>query len=455
MRSAALSDPRYPPESGAAADDDLGVRVRQMLRPTRIHRDAAWVIAGQILAALAVLASLKVWSEYLRPAEVGLMGLIVGAASMMVGFIAGPITQAVLVSYAVCLRDGVTHELRTVGWATLFRISGAASIVLIVVGLPASFFLGVHWLTPFFVAGLFLVDARRNFEIVLLVSDRRQRDVALITIGDAWLRLLVLWALLHFAQASAYLAVAAYLCSALAFLIGLRIVLKPVAWPPAPVVAPALRAELGRRLHSIARPLFPAFVVLNITQMSGRYLAGGMLGLSSAGLFIVAEGLVRRPYGMLSGIIDWTLKPLLTTAFARRDPARAAFVRRLWLIAGAGVALGGAVLFFLLGDWIGSLLLSADYADANALFFPLAISMTIWNLGLAFTAFTVSTGRTGPVLVTNIIGCVATVGLVALGAALQGLPGVILGMIGGGCVQLAAAVIAWRRYGRPDREAGH
>jgi O-antigen/teichoic acid export membrane protein len=419
-----------------------------LISSTQIHREGSWVIGGQILAAFAILASLRVWSEYLRPDEVGLMGLIVGAASMMVGFVSGPVSQAVLVTYAAYFRDGLTHEHRAVSWGMTNRVSTIAALVLVVAGLPLSFILSVHWLTPFLIAALFLVDVRRSFEVVLLIAARRQKQVALITAGDAWFRLMFLWAFLHLTQTSTYVAVAAYVFSAVAFLAVMRFLLKRDAYPPAAQMTPEVRADLSRALSRISRPLFPAFVLANITQMGSRYLVGGMLGMSAAGFFVVADGLARRPFGMLSGMIDWTLKPLLSSAIANGDPLRATLIRRLWLIAGGGIALLGVVLFYFLGDFVGSLLLTEEYAASYVLLFPLACAMMISNLSQAFLAFTVCTGRTGPVFVTNAIGCVATVGFVAIGGHTYGLTGVVTGMIGGAIVQLSVAIVSWHRYGQ-------
>jgi hypothetical protein len=139
---------------------------------------------------IAGVAFLKVSAVYLTPAEFGLTGLIIGLASILLGVVISPLTQAVFVGYAAHSQNGNIREFRTVSGAIIRKRLAIVVTLIAIMGTPVAKFLGLHWATSLMIAGLFAIDALRYFEEILLAAARRQREVAVMAIGDAWLRVL-------------------------------------------------------------------------------------------------------------------------------------------------------------------------------------------------------------------------------------------------------------------------
>lgn len=404
--------------------------------------DGLWVLAGQLFSLIAVLASFKLWAVYLDPEEVGLMGLIVGFASALVGIAIGPFTQTIVVTYATYALEGRKHEFRDAGSRIIVKISLLVLAITLCVGFPLVHFLKLQGIAPLLIAGLFATDAWRAFEISLFAAARRQRQVAILHCGDAWFRLAFLWLSLASFAPTAYTAIFGTLVGAIVFIVLVRLLTQPEAYP-------GRRAEetdlITQRLVSLAKPLFPAMVFANITSVLNRYLIAATIGLGPAGLFVVAYGLVRRPYGLLNSVTDWTMRPALASAIAERDAAKAALARRLWLAVGGGFAILGVLLFYMLKGPVVHILLSSEYVEASDLLSGTAIALALFNIANIFNGFSLTAGDSRSVLISNAVGALSGGALTFILCLLYGLPGAVWALAGGYLLQLATSLITSRR----------
>ncbi len=425
-----------------------------MPRNYRLYGDAAWVAAGQLVSAIATLASLKVWAVYLEPAELGLMGLIIGLASILVGIVVGPLVQGIFIGYPAQTHNGHAREFRAVGFAILRKYVAIFSAFIILVGLPAAAALDLHWITPFLIMGLFAVEACRYFELALFAAARRQKDVAFISGGDAWFRFAFLWIFLEVGRPSAYTAVAGNLVGTFIFLVLARALLRFEAYPGSLPRDPREQRSMKNAVMRLARPLFPAAVLSSVTAMSNRYLIGATVGLSAAGLFVVSYGLVKRPYGILNSIAEWTMTPVLAGAMAGGKAANIARARRIWLAFGGVAAAIGALLFYGLREPIVALVLSDDYARAADLLFGIALGIAMWNVSNILGGFSLTMGNSRAVLINNAVGCFANLVLTVTLCLAFGLIGAVWALAIGYLFQLIASILTFRvGASSPSREA--
>jgi O-antigen/teichoic acid export membrane protein len=414
------------------------------MRARCFSHEVSWAAAGQALSLIASVVAIKVWAVYLMPAELGLMALTIGLASILVGVAVGPVTQAMLVSYAAHSANGNSREFRTVAGALLRQITAVVATLIVITGIPIALYLGLHWATPLAVAGLFVVDACRSFEQILFAAARRQREVAMIDTGDIWFRLAFVWVFLVAFKSTGYAAIAGNLVGAIVFLSSIRLVLKLEAFPGAKPVAVNLRNSMREALLRLARPLFPSAILANLTEMGNRYLIGATIGVGAAGIFVVSYGLVKRPYGLLSHVFTMTMTPVLSNAIATKNIDNIRRIRFFWITFVAILSAIGVVLFFLLKRPIVAVLLSEQYTNAGDLFFGIAVAVAIYNVCNVICGFLITMGNAHAVLITNIAGTLVTLTLTVALCALIGLSGAVWALLLGYFVQFFTSILMFR-----------
>lgn len=416
----------------------------------RLGGEGSWVVVGQVLAASASLASLKVWATYLAPVEVGLMGLAAGISSIFVGVVVGPVTQIVLVNRARYQDRDASFQA---GAADLvLRGCLFAVFVLIVFGVPISYGLGQSWWLPLLVASLVAVEGYRAFEMALLAAQRRQRDTAVVYGGDACARLAGLWFMLHFFAGTAEVAISGTVIGAIIFTIVSGFFLRREALAAFSRVRVGANSEIRKSILHLAKPLFPAAVLSNTTEMLGRYVVALTAGLGAAGLFVVGYGLVKRPYGLVSGVTDWTMRPALARALADKEAEKAEDVRLVWLGAGGGIAALGVVLFYLLDELIVGVLLSPEYVELAELLIWFAVAIALFNIANIFGGFSLVAGKSRQLLINSASGAIACTALTVFLTLCFGLKGAVLALVGGYAIQLIVSIAGYVRTSDSGRD---
>ncbi len=397
-----------------------------------------------------MLASLKVWATYLAPAEVGLMGLAVGISSIFVGIAIGPVTQVVLVNRVKYQDRDASFQVSAAG--LVLRGCLFAVLILIVFGVPISFGLGLSWWLPLLVASLVVVEGYRAFEMALLAAQRRQRDTAVVYGGDACARLAGLWFVLHFFAGTAEMAMLGTVAGAVVFTVVSGFFLRREALAAFLRVRAGAHPEIRKSILYLAKPLFPAAVLANTTEMLGRYVVALTAGLGAAGLFVVGYGLVKRPYGLLNGVTDWTMRPALAGALADKEAEKAAHVRLVWLGAGGGIAALGVVLFYLLDELIVRVLLSPEYVELAELLIWFAVAIALFNIANIFGGFSLVAGKSRQLLINSASGAIACTALTVLLTLCFGLKGAVLALVGGYAIQLIVSIAGYVRTSDSGRD---
>jgi len=415
------------------------------------YSDIVWVGAGQVLSAFAMLAMMKVWSIYLEPNDLGLMALIVGIASILLGISFGPLFHGIFIFYNEHAVNGNAHSFRAVSSSIIKRRGISAAILIGVVGYPISWYFGLHWSTPILVAGLLAVDVIRVFEQRLFAASRRHRDVAMVAAGDAFFRLCFVWIFLHTLQHSPYTAIVGNQFGAFLFVVVMRISLRLEGYTVKRHVVPLeIQGEITNAICHIAKPLLPSMVLANLTEMGNRYIITAILGLHAAGLFVVGYGFVKRPYGMLNNIGEMTMVPGLRWAVTNGSAGDIVRSRRFSIMFISSISIIGALLFFVLRDPLVTIFLSGKYADVSEILFGLAVAITLFNVANVFNWFSLTLGDSRVVLLNNVVGSITTVVLTIVLCLMYGLIGTVWALIIGYSMQLVTSIFTYqackRRY---------
>lgn len=417
---------------------------------TRLVREGGWVTAGQLITALAMLVSVRLLTEILEPDAFGELALLVGVAALALGLAATPTLQAVIRYYPDQLRQGRLGDLRVVSRGMVARSTVIAAFVIAAAWPVAGHAFGGSWFTGLLVAALLAVDVVRSFEVSLLHAARRQAATAVYYAADACARPLAALAAVMALGSTAEAALTGYIVGAGLVVAAMHLIVRPEGRTPGepPATDPRRAVALGTAIRRYALPLVPLAIFAWISGLGDRYLIGGMLSLEQAGLYAAVYGLVSRPFLMVAGIVDQTVRPVLQNAIAAGDPKRLASAKRAWLMATGAGAILGFVAFVLLGELVGRLLLAEEYRSVIKLMPWVAAGYAIYIVSNVFSRFCYVFDDTKAVLLLTIIGSV--IGIVVLLPAvhfygLQGAAAVVPVRFG---IELALSAMFARRAER-------
>ena len=140
----------------------------------RFRSEAGWVIAGQALTALGTLLGVRLLTQFLAPAQYGVLSLALGMSVLAGNLVTAPLTQAAIHFYPRYsaerlseLRDALLRGFRRfVPWITPVALIGGACYSYSGRGSP--------WLV-LLVLLLFALECWRTSCLSLLNAARRQR----------------------------------------------------------------------------------------------------------------------------------------------------------------------------------------------------------------------------------------------------------------------------------------
>lgn len=408
------------------------------LRP--VSKDALWVLSGQVLAVVSAISSLWVWARYLTPDELGLMALVLATASILVGVVSGPILQAVVVNFPREEAQGHARAFRSVTSHYMRRNLGIVFVVVLLLACLIAQFTEAELIPLLAIPPLFLIDSMREYERMLFACAGRHRVVSAINVADVWVRLVVVWGALELFGGSASVAVAGNALGATIVLILVYRGLQRVAVPAEASPNDAFEQRIRDLLRKVSIPLVPAAVVTNLTEMSARYVIAGATGLYAAGLFSVAYGVVKRPYGMVRDVGAMVLMPLLSREHADGSAAGIRHVRRVWMVGMIAVCLLGGALFWLLSDVIVDALLTSSYSEVETLIPPLVVGIAMYNVATVLDDFLICQSRSGAVLLNRTAGLIANLTLLVWLSTTFGLQGAAWALAGGSGIHLLVAL---------------
>lgn len=343
------------------------VKVLQMRR-RRLMSETAWVFFGQGLSAVATLVGLRLITELVPPQVYGTVALALGTITLAHGLIAGPLMQAVLRLFPDVAADGGERELRR---AALLAMRKPALLALAVLTLAGAVWAlrrpGDVWivvLTPL----LFVAEVARSVEITFLNATRRQREMALLTIADAWARPLAAVALVWVFGAGGGAVIGGYLTGCLLALAGFWL-LAGARRPAAAQLAGAtsLAAHLPGRLWAYALPLTAVPLIGWVSGQADRYIVAGFAGVTAAGIYSALYGAASRPFLILSASVELALRQPYYVTVSAGDRTKERRFLTFWLAAVTAGSVGLWLVFLLFHAQIATFLLAMEYRAHSAL----------------------------------------------------------------------------------------
>jgi O-antigen/teichoic acid export membrane protein len=386
------------------------------LQRYRIANDGFWVALGQGSGIVAALVSVRVITELLLPADFGLLSLLLGISALGLGVAANPRLQALMRFYPDCVRGGQLRQLRVQSSKDIAKYLVWTALAVCALWLGASSVLGGTWYTGILIAGLLITDAVRMFEISLFSAARRHKEVAMISMADAWSRPLMAFTGISIFGASAETALAGYIAGALLVIIPMKLALRLEGREEHIELATRQMGSDGSNILELMRryalPLAPLAIFGWLSGMGDRYVISGMLGLANVGLYAAAHGLASRPFLALFGVIEAIMRPILQNAIADRDMNAVFRLKRRFIAVTLCSATLGVVGFFALTPIVVDLFLAEEYHVAVELIPYIALGYAIYMVSCVFARFCYAFDATRSVLLLTVGG--AFVGLLTI-----------------------------------------
>ncbi|WJH39669.1 oligosaccharide flippase family protein [Aliirhizobium terrae] len=378
------------------------------------------VIWGQLVVAVVIFASIRIYTELMDAETFGAAMLGIGVIAFLESLVSMALNQTQI---ALCakLPSGEERRQMSVGLAYLLQTFLAPIALLLAVAcliatpfLPGALYAAIATIALFcYFAG----EALKYSLMTLLVLDQQYRRQSLWNAGETVLTFAGIIAALLLFGADAWTFLAAHIVvrifSALLFTIlfggvshlrGIRLGRAKARW----------REALGHGL-----PVSAMGPLGWISSFLDRFIIGGILGTAATGSYVAATGLVGRPYALTTAILSNYFRPHLFTASGNEK--RQSQITMKWLAAAAVVGLGGALALLLVGPFILHFLLAADYRDgAVALMVTFAIAQTLSIMTHAIDNNLLASSRSASLLKVQTVMSVSTLAIIPVGTVLLG-----------------------------------
>jgi len=399
----------------------------------RTMREGLWVAMGQLLTAIAGLVSIRVMTELLPVDEYGRFTLLVGVSALVLGLVATPKLQAVLRFYSDAKTQGRITSLRNVAKRQIGQQVAIAAVLLTIVGALVAIFTKQLWFTGALIAFLLIVEAARSFELMLLNAARRQRSAALVQAADAWIKPIFAICMVLLLGATSEAALCGSIIGGVLVVVlmykavmveGLGIGSESDATTDR--ISKIQLAEIGQSIRRYALPLAPLAVFGWFSGMGDRYVIAGMLSMSDVGLYAAAYGLASRPFLMLSGIIEQTLRPVLHEAVASGDRRSINSAKRKMVLMMTAGAVLGVICFMVLSDLAVKIFMAHSYHAAADLMPWIAFGYAFLSISSMYSRICYAFDATGSILKLTVASGLTGVLVLVPAAMIYGLRGAVV-----------------------------
>ena len=392
-------------------------------------REGVWVSLGQGFSALGTLLGVRALTEFAPPEVYGSVTLLLGFSMLISGTLYTPIIQAGMRLYPEYV-DGRVTQLRKALFLMLMRRTLAGLVLIVFLWPLVSYFKPIPWLIYSLLVLLFMLEGLRSVETALLNAARQQSACAFMAVSEAWLRpVLAILAILYIQAGELGIFVGYAVSTSLILIVyyiwsnkkGKTICFSSHPLPPDN--SSVENNKLQIRIRDYAFPLIPLAVMGTVSGIGDRYIIGGLLGVDMAGIYAAAYGLVSRPFLMLAGAVEMTVRPIYNHHIARGQHTKAWSLLWRWLATMLGVCTLALGFIYLMRDELTAILLAKDYAKSSELLPWIAGGYCFLVLSHVFEKVCYAYGDTWLILVIQTVG--AIIGLLV---AWQGIR--LFGLIG-------------------------
>jgi O-antigen/teichoic acid export membrane protein len=387
----------------------------------QLLKEGTWVTIGQIGSALGTLIGIRILTEYVVPEIFGAATLIIGIASLALGTLVSPILQAALKYYPE-YSNGRLSLLRASIRNILIKRIGVF-LLIAALATPFGVMLGKLDISVVLLCLLLLVlDGMRNFETTLLNAARKHTCYAMVSVAEAWGRPITAVFAVNILGADITSILMAYALTSSSILLFYYALAKSEVTQSEHTT---FQDEIALKslISKYSRPLVPMSALGWMNGIGDRYLIGALLGLEAAGIYAAVYGLMSRPFLMVSGIVELTLRPLYNQLVAGQKDNEAQNLLRKWLLLVVLATGAGFVCIALFDTVLIKILLAEKYRSGVTLMLWIAGGYVLLALSDVFVKVCYAYGYTGRILVIQVAGAVISLISAFAGIKMFGLVG--------------------------------
>jgi O-antigen/teichoic acid export membrane protein len=410
--------------------------------------DGIWVCSGRLGTAAGLLLGTRVLTEVVTPEALGEVILLLGFATLAYNTVCAPQMQAILRFCPDAERDGRLFEFRSTLVVLLRRNSALLLVLVTIVGLVYQILHDRQYGRILLLAGVVLLDVGRTFETNILAATRRQREFAIWTTADSVAR--------PFASAAAALlfgstpesVLAGYVIVSGILYLSFRLLLAPSVAPTQQKGA-HFDSALATEIRRYSFPLILIGVTGWVTSQSDRYILEYFHLQSEVGVYAVVYALIGRPFTMVHGIVELTIRPVYFRYVSSSDKHHEREAIRFWLWTFTIVSIVGIVGTVFAKDLVARLFLAKEYRSGAQLMPVLAISSTLMCVSQILNTVSLAYKKSMNVLWSELAGAIALVTTGIPLIAKWGIAGAALASVVAYLAQFILAFVLASRYLRP------
>jgi O-antigen/teichoic acid export membrane protein len=376
--------------------------------PKIILKEGVWSAFGKITTALGTLIGVRLLTEFIPKEIYGTISLLIGIATLGSNLFAYPLISAAQRFHPEMTLSGNVPQLRHTIVGTLKWTVGTLASFILLGGLFVKSSTLSYWVFVTLAAFL-VVQVIRNLEIGFLIAARRQKEVAIWCMSEAWLKpafAVLLVILLGDTPLSVLLG---YFFAFGSILLCFHLLPVSVEGTNNSKIPIETDIELTANIRRYAMPLIPLALVAWISSLSDRYIISGMLGVGQVGLYAAVYGLISMPFLMAGDIIGQTLRPPFYQAVSAGNITLGKKLLRTQLSITVLVCSAGVVAVFFLRNLIATLLLAEEYRSAVSLMPWIASGISFQIIAQIFEGVLIAYKRTGFLLMVHSSGAIVCV----------------------------------------------
>ncbi len=401
----------------------------------RLAPEAALIGAGQVVAALASLATIRVMTGILRPEVYGQLGLALTVAMLAQQVVLGPIAMAAARYYAPAWdRGNIRGYVRAVG---ALCVSGTLALAAITA-------VAAFWISGLWIAVAYAWTSSISSLLDGIQNAARQRAlVALHQGAGGWLRLALAVGAAKLWGGSSSATLWAYAAGYLLLIVSQSLFLRRT-------LRSGRKAESGERMTvtmvNYAWP-FAAWGVFTWVQASAdRWAITAYSGLYQTGLYQSLYQLGYYPASLLTQFLLQIATPIFFARAGRGDAER--WNHRLMLGA-IGATLAAGAVSAAGGHKLLALLLAPGYRAQSVLLTPLILASGFFAAGQIGTLHSMMSMKTQRLIAPKIVTALGGAALLLAGAATAGTKGVVAAQLCFSVAYLAWILVLNRRTAAP------
>jgi O-antigen/teichoic acid export membrane protein len=378
---------------------------------------SAW---GQILVAITVFISFRIYTEMLNPHDFGIIMMIMGLVALIDSVGLMTLNQTI-VSRCGKILNNKHQKIISVSLAFIF-IKKSLILFLVIFIISLFFFRDNLYILTFILLyfSYLVVESFKISQTSLLILNRKFNLYSLWIVVESISSLIAIYLFLHYMQDKVLAYLFGYFSSRLITSSFFAFLIQPKLFYLNNI------KYINNDLKEIMKYSIPIAYMGPLGWLSNyidRYILGIMLNYSSAGIYSATSGIVGKPYSLVTNLFSNYFKPSM---FAENRIDKVKKTLFIWILIVFVFGFISTIFLYLFGEFIVNIILAKEYRvgvlDILILF---SISQTFAIATHASDNFLLSRGLSLKLLKLQIL-MIFLIIFVPIGIYFYGLTGAIL-----------------------------